>query len=175
MGKILENERTHETSSDDIEFKLCKVVDEEDLFSSCFMEIAGHQKSEEECVPDSERSQKTASLMKAALLEVDQFLAVPIIIRKSDPLPWWKEATQHPLLLAKLSSSVFSERMCSEYGNIFEERRSRLLPRKGEKLLFLHDNSKKNNMQFLTLTELQSCSKISIFSHFAVCLTLNTI
>jgi len=40
------------------------------------------------------------------------------------------------------ASSVYSEKLFSEYGNIFEEKRSRLLPKSGEKLLFLHHNVK---------------------------------
>jgi len=44
--------------------------------------------------------------------------------------------------LATPASSVYSERLSSEYGNIFEEKRSRLLPKSGEKVLFLHHNMK---------------------------------
>ena len=36
-------------------------------------------------------------------------------------------------------SSVYSERLFSEFGNIYEEKRSRLLPETGEKLLFHHN------------------------------------
>jgi hypothetical protein len=45
--------------------------------------------------------------------------------------------------LATPASSVYSERLFSEYGNIFEEKRARLLPKNGEKLLFLHHNMKR--------------------------------
>jgi len=44
--------------------------------------------------------------------------------------------------LATSASSVYSDRLFSEYGNIFEEKRSRLLPTTGKKLLFLHHNMK---------------------------------
>jgi len=44
--------------------------------------------------------------------------------------------------LSTPASSVYSERFFSEYGNIFEEKRSRLLPKSGEKLVFLHHNMK---------------------------------
>jgi len=40
-------------------------------------------------------------------------------------------------------SSVFSERLFSEAGNLYEQKRNRLLPKTGEKLLFLHYNLKK--------------------------------
>ena len=43
-------------------------------------------------------------------------------------------------LLDAPSSSVFSERLFSEYGNIYEDKRNRLLPRNGEQLLFIHHN-----------------------------------
>ena len=42
--------------------------------------------------------------------------------------------------LSTPASSVNSERLFSEAGNILEEKRSRLLPRNVEKLLFLHHN-----------------------------------
>jgi len=44
--------------------------------------------------------------------------------------------------------SVYTSKLCvflkpfSGYGNIFEEKRSRLLPKSREKLLFLHHNMK---------------------------------
>ena len=40
-------------------------------------------------------------------------------------------------------SSVFSERLFSEAGNLYEQKRNRLLPKTVEKLLFLHYNLKK--------------------------------
>jgi hypothetical protein len=69
-------------------------------------------------------------------------------IRKGDSLVWWREhATDLPQLarlarkyLATPSSSVYFERLFSEYRNIYQEKRSRLLPRTGERILFLHHN-----------------------------------
>ena len=43
-------------------------------------------------------------------------------------------------LLATPASSVYSERLFSEAGNVFEKKRSRLLPSTGEKFIFLHHN-----------------------------------
>jgi hypothetical protein len=64
-------------------------------------------------------------------------------------------ATQFPTLaklarkyLATPASSVYSERLFSEYGNIYEEKRSRLLPQTGEKILFLHHNLHRLNSAF---------------------------
>ena len=45
--------------------------------------------------------------------------------------------------LSALPSSVFSERLFSEAGNLYEQKRNRLLPKTVEKLLFLHYNLKK--------------------------------
>lgn len=42
--------------------------------------------------------------------------------------------------LAVPASSVYSERLFSEFGNLYEEKRSRLLPKNSSKLLFLHHN-----------------------------------
>jgi hypothetical protein len=38
------------------------------------------------------------------------------------------------------ASSVYSERLFSEYGNLYEKKRSRLTPEIAEKVLFLHHN-----------------------------------
>jgi hAT family C-terminal dimerisation region len=70
--------------------------------------------------------------------QVDKYLAMSLQIRTGDPLVWWREhATDLPQLarfarkyLATPSSSVYSEGLFSEYGNIYEEKRSRLLPRR---------------------------------------------
>ena len=42
----------------------------------------------------------------------------------------------------------FSERLFSEAGNLYEQKRNRLLPKTVEKLLFLHYNLKKNNNRY---------------------------
>ena len=83
--------------------------------------------------------------------QLDEYLSLPLLNRVANPLHWWKEhATQFSHLvklarkyLATPASSVYSERLFSEYGNIFEEKRARLLPKTGEKLLFLHHNLKR--------------------------------
>ena len=56
-----------------------------------------------------------------------------------------KQTLPHLFLLAQKvlgtpASSVYSERLFSEYGNIYESTRSRLLPKTSEKMLFLHHN-----------------------------------
>ena len=69
-------------------------------------------------------------------------------LAKEEVLNWWKQNKQEfPRLqlvakkyLSAPASSVYSERLFSEAGNVFEEKRSRLLPNTGEQLLFLHHN-----------------------------------
>ena len=77
--------------------------------------------------------------------EIDKYAVSPTIERSKDPLIFWK--LHYPNLarvarryLSCPASSVYSERLFSEAGNIYEEHRSRLLPRNGEHLLFLHHN-----------------------------------
>ena len=43
-------------------------------------------------------------------------------------------------LLGAPPSSVYSERLWSEYGDIYDKKRSRILPTRGNKMLFLHHN-----------------------------------
>ena len=79
--------------------------------------------------------------------EVDRYAISPPVERSKDPLIFWKERLHYPNMarvarryLSCPTSYVYSERLFSEAGNIFEEHRSRLLPRNGEHLLFLHHN-----------------------------------
>ena len=59
---------------------------------------------------------------------------------------WWIKSSTYPTLallarkyLAVPVSSVYSERF-SEYGNLYEKKRSRIRPAIAEKVLFLHHN-----------------------------------
>ena len=73
------------------------------------------------------------------------------VTKEDKVLNWWNlNKTKYPHLasfarkyLAAPSSSVYSERLFSEAGNLYEQKRNRLLPKTGEKLLFLHHNLKK--------------------------------
>ena len=60
---------------------------------------------------------------------------------------WQKNKEKYPHLyiiamqaLSVPASTVYSERLFSEAGNIYEKKRSRLLPTRGAKMLFLHHN-----------------------------------
>lgn len=90
------------------------------------------------------------------LREIQQYLQMPSLKRQEDPLLWWeKNQTCFPSLknmvkkyLSAPATSVYSERLFSEAGNIYEEARSRLLPQNGEKLIFLHHNLKKLDFDY---------------------------
>ena len=124
---------------------------EEDPFSVCFNEVMSCS-TETQTTTNGRQSKPTKkTLTNQAQLELDKYLQLPVIQRKDDPLEWWKSNKDNfPLMQAAAkkhlgtpSSSVFSERMFSEAGTIFDDRRSRLLPNRGEKLLFLHHNANK--------------------------------
>lgn len=81
--------------------------------------------------------------------QLDQYLREPLIERQTgQPLEWWKQNTSRLHLLAPLArkflcpppSSVPSERVFSEIGNIYDNKRSRLIGEHAEQLCFLHDN-----------------------------------
>nr|XP_012562179.2 zinc finger BED domain-containing protein 4-like [Hydra vulgaris] len=70
--------------------------------------------------------------------------------RKLCPIKTWMQEERFPRLktiaskhLCTPASFIFSERLFSEYGNIYEKKRSRLLPKTGEMLLFIHHNGRK--------------------------------
>lgn len=130
--------------------KKSKQDESDDLFRACFDEITSVHQAKVAANPDMQQGENTAGYRIEAAEEVDRFMALPLLARTANPLEWWGKATGFPhlrelarKLLCTPSSSVFSERMYSEYGNIFEAKRSRLLPRKGEKLLFIHHNARK--------------------------------
>ncbi len=120
----------------------------DDLFRACFDEITNLHKAKEATTSNSKQCEDIC--LVSAAEEVDKFMMLLLLPRTDNPFEWWGKATNFPLLrelarklLCTPSSLVFSERMYSEYGNIFEEKWSRLLPRKGEKLLFIHHNGRK--------------------------------
>ncbi|XP_071852987.1 zinc finger BED domain-containing protein 4-like [Apostichopus japonicus] len=80
--------------------------------------------------------------------EIGLFLADPLQERSGNPLQWWKFNCHRFPLLAKLArkylcvppSSVPSERLFSEAGDLYEEKRNRLDPAKAEMILFIRGN-----------------------------------
>lgn len=80
--------------------------------------------------------------------EVKSFTSCPLLQTDGNPYYWWSEKKcTYPHVyavamryLSAPSSSVYSERLFSEGGDIFTAARNRLAPHKGEQLLFLHHN-----------------------------------
>lgn len=80
--------------------------------------------------------------------ELDYYLQTPRIQWTGDPMAWWSvNLSQYPTMakIAKIymtapCSSIYSERLFSEAGNVYESKRNRLLPTNTEKLVFIHHN-----------------------------------
>ncbi|CAK1598408.1 unnamed protein product [Parnassius mnemosyne] len=79
---------------------------------------------------------------------MDSYVAESLLPRNQSPFDWW---TKHKFKYAQLAnlarvflsapgSSVYSERLFSEAGNLYEKKRNRLLPERAESLVFLHHN-----------------------------------
>ncbi|XP_031673379.1 uncharacterized protein LOC116364351 isoform X2 [Oncorhynchus kisutch] len=90
-------------------------------------------------------------------IELERYLTEPVIDRKSGlPLEWWKQNEDRFQSLAPLakkflcppSSSVPSEKVFSEVGNIYDKWRSRLTGDQADKLCFLHHNLKLLNWDY---------------------------
>ncbi|XP_025410795.1 zinc finger BED domain-containing protein 1-like [Sipha flava] len=84
----------------------------------------------------------------AGILELDRYIAEPLLKRTEDPLVWWNERKLiYPKLyqlvcrrLCIVATSVPCERIFSKAGMVLTERWSRLTIDKVEKLLFLNHN-----------------------------------
>ena len=84
----------------------------------------------------------------AAKLELDEYLKMECIEFTADPLSWWKSYKgQFPAvyqimlkLYCILATSVPCERIFSKAGNIYSDKRSKLLPKKMSQILFLQQN-----------------------------------
>ena len=88
--------------------------------------------------------------------EIDFFLRTSRIDRNHDPYIWWSvNLNQYPQLsrfariyLSAPGSSVYSERLFSESGLVYEAKRSRLLPTNEEHLVFIHHNLPLVNFEY---------------------------
>jgi len=80
--------------------------------------------------------------------ELDMYLKIKCIPRQSSSYIWWTANKDQFLVFSKLASkylsapvnNIYSERLFSEAGNVYEENRSKLPSENGEKLIFLHHN-----------------------------------
>ena len=95
-----------------------------------------------------QRSRGAVDSLSEIAYEIDKYANSETAERDQDLMKLWKDSALLFPTLAKVArkylscpaSSVYSERLFSEAGNVYEEKRSRLLPRTGEQLLFLHHN-----------------------------------
>lgn len=84
----------------------------------------------------------------ASIIEVEQYLQEPLLLRTADPLMWWKERKSvyprlYELAMKKLcivGTSVPSERVFSKAGQVVTEKRSRLSGEKVNQIVFLNMN-----------------------------------
>ncbi|GBP33236.1 Zinc finger BED domain-containing protein 4 [Eumeta japonica] len=109
------------------------------LFWACF------EKSAIEQPEPTEKQSKNATAQ-----EIAKYTALAKADRKINPYEWWALSTNKngfPILskLAKRylitpASSVYSERLFTEAGLLYEKKRNRLAPERAEKIVFLHLN-----------------------------------
>ena len=104
---------------------------------------------------DTHESEQQDSVDQEIETEIKAFLAENNLpaeeVKEAEVLSWWNSNKKKYTHLARFArrylsappSSVYSERLFSEAGNLYEQKRNRLLPKTGEKLLFLHHNLKK--------------------------------
>ena len=82
-------------------------------------------------------------------LELDNFLAIPLIDRYDNPFVWWKEHCNTFQSVGRLArrllcipaTSVPSERLFSKAGDIIVKKRNRLGTKRAGEVLFLMENS----------------------------------
>ncbi|XP_023212104.1 zinc finger BED domain-containing protein 4-like [Centruroides sculpturatus] len=99
---------------------------------------------------DDDNGVGIASISKNIITgDLDKNLNIKTLKGNDDPFAWWAaHKSKFSQCLVKLTveylsapaSSVYSERLFSEAGNVYEGKRNRLLPKNAEKLIFLHHN-----------------------------------
>nr|XP_004213102.1 zinc finger BED domain-containing protein 4-like [Hydra vulgaris] len=120
-------------------------TEKEDTLKACFKEIINA--TSEKPLPFKKLKLEKKSNEILIRKEIKKFYSEPLV---GSPIKTWMQEERFPLLktiaskhLCTPASSIFSERLFSEYGNIYEKKRSRLLPKTGEMLLFIHHNGRK--------------------------------
>lgn len=107
-------------------------------------------------VTASTSASSLSGLKNDILHQLDTYYGMPIIDKKADPVEWWsRHREKFPDLinlvrqfLSSPATSVYSERLFSEIGNIYVDNRSRLNSENAEKLLFIHHNLDKINYEY---------------------------
>jgi len=85
-----------------------------------------------------------------AIVEVDKYIAEPLLKRSFDPIQWWGERRHvfpHLFEIAQKrlcipATSVPCERLFSKAGQLYTEKRSRLTTSKVAEMLFINSNSR---------------------------------
>jgi hAT family C-terminal dimerisation region len=103
----------------------------------------------EAATPQDTQATQSTPAANASTLELDHYLAEPLIPRTNSLSQWWRENKDKFPILASLArtylgappSSVPSERLFSTAGAVITDQRSRLLPDNAEMLIFLKYNS----------------------------------
>ncbi|XP_047127648.1 zinc finger BED domain-containing protein 4 [Hydra vulgaris] len=123
-------------------------TEKEDTLEACFKEIINA--TSEKTLPFKKLKLEKKSNEILIGKEIKKFYSEPLVDRKLCPIKTWMQEERFPLLktiaskhLCTPASFIFSERLFSEYGNIYEKKRSRLLPKTAEMLLFIHHNGRK--------------------------------
>lgn len=107
-------------------------------------------------VTASTSASSISGLKNDILHQLDTYYGMPIIDKKADPVEWWsRHREKFPDLinlvrqfLSSPATSVYSERLFSEIGNIYVDNRCRLNSENAEKLLFIHHNLNKINYEY---------------------------
>lgn len=115
------------------------------IFWQCFDEVA---QGENSC--DNDESTSETEQEKEIEKEIETFFAIETIKKTDTPFAWWKHHSKtfpHVYKIANKflcapSSSVSSERVFSEAGDIYNCKRNRLSTENVEMLVFLHHNLK---------------------------------
>lgn len=116
-----------------------------ETFWDCFNEVA-----------DENNIQSRDHEKNPIATEIEFFLKEVRIDRSQDPYAWWSfNSKKYPILtsLAKTflsapCSSVYSERLFSEAGLVYENKRNRLLSANAENLVFIHHNLPLLNFEY---------------------------
>lgn len=114
-------------------------IETHESFWHCFEEIATENKNFQ-TYEDVEKS--------PVANEIDFYMKTARLDRTADPYKWWSaNATKYPSLtafakiyLSSPGSSVYSERLFSEAGMVYEDKRNRLLSTNAEKIVYIHHN-----------------------------------
>ena len=117
---------------------------------------------------------QTGYLVELLGSELDQYVNKNLLPQDQSPFEWWtrhKTKYRHLEYLSRVflcayASTVYSKRLFSEAGNVYEEKRNKLLPERAESLVFLHhkfqilDNINMYNYFFIVLLYLIQINKI---------------